>query len=220
LIAAQAQDLYFQRGPGFALRIERWAVPSGDRIALTGPSGGGKSTLLSLLSGELAAASGSLVVCGQELVGAPEPTRRRHRLQNTGLILQDGALLSHLSLLDNVLLPCRLDPGCAVDRATRAKAQALLDQVGLGDRASDRPDRLSQGERHRVGLARALLRDPPLLLADEPTAGLDPDRARDLLDLLDARVVQGRTLVLVSHDPLVLDRFPVVLDIRQWRVSS
>jgi ABC-type lipoprotein export system ATPase subunit len=106
-----------------------------------------------------------------------------------------------------VLFPYRLNPALELDIAVRERARGLLAELGLGDRGSARPRELSQGERQRVAIARALVTDPPLLLADEPTAGLDAEQAHQVLDLLIAASASARTLLLVTHDRSLLERF-------------
>jgi ABC-type lipoprotein export system ATPase subunit len=125
-----------------------------------------------------------------------------------GFVLQDFPLVEYLDVTENVLLPFRISPALRLDAAARARAAALLDRLGLSGRARRRPAALSQGERQRVAIARALVTEPALLLADEPTAGLDPARAAEVVGWLQAlRAERGLTLVLVSHDPAALARF-------------
>lgn len=192
----------------FSLSIEQWTVPRGGRVALHGPSGCGKSTLLNLVAGVLPAGSGSLVVSGRQLVGMSESERRAHRIRTMGFVFQDYPLVGHLSAVENVLFPYRLNPALSLDHAARSRATTLLTDLGLATKTRRLPRALSQGERQRVAIARALVTEPELLLADEPTAGLDPGRSQAVLELLEGLCAdRSLTLLLVSHDPSVLARF-------------
>ena len=199
---------------GFRLRLDSWTVEHGSSAVLFGPSGCGKSTLLNLISGALVANSGALVVEGLDLSGANETQRRAHRIRKVGFVFQDYPLVDYLDALGNVLFPFRLNPALRLNAAARDRAQGLLVELGLEHRQHHKPARLSQGERQRVALARALVTEPSLILADEPTAGLDPARSAAVLDLLDElRRQRGLTLVVVTHDHALLDRFDQRLDV-------
>jgi len=205
------------RPAAFGLHIPFWEVKHGARVALFGPSGCGKSTVLNLVAGLLAARAGSLEVDGRELVGLAEGRRRAHRISRIGFVFQDSPLVESLDAEQNVLLPFRLHRDLRLDHAARSRARLLLADLGLADKERHLPHRLSQGERQRVALARALVVAPRLLLADEPTAGLDPQQSAGVLDLLENLVREhGLTLVLVSHDPALLARFPDVIAVADW----
>jgi putative ABC transport system ATP-binding protein len=202
--------------PGFELVVPHWQVAAGARAAVRGPSGTGKSTLLKLVSGELRPSDGQLFVGGRPLHAMTDRARRVARISDLGFVFQDFPLVGYLGALDNVLLPYRLNPALTLDDDAWSRGAALLEELGLGDKHSRRPAHLSQGERQRVAIARALVTQPTLLLADEPTAGLDPARSAALLDLLERLGRErGLTLVVVSHDPSVLERFDRVLDLGQ-----
>jgi putative ABC transport system ATP-binding protein len=214
--AIRAVDLRFAYPGGFALHVPDWEVPTGARVGLFGPSGCGKSTLLGLVAGLLAAGSGSLRVAGEELVGLSDERRRRHRLTRMGFVFQDYPLVDYLDATENVLLPYRVG-GLGLDGAVRARARSLLEELGLGAKVGRRPRALSQGERQRVALARALVTEPAMLLADEPTTGLDPARTDAVLALLSRLCAErGLTLVLVSHDPGVVARLDRSWDVQTW----
>lgn len=212
--AIHAHDLRFayprraDDNAAFQLVLPEWSVPTGGRVALFGPSGCGKSTLLNLVAGVLPVQSGSLEVAGQQLRGLSDSGRRAHRIRSLGFVFQDYPLVEHLDAVENVLFPFRLNPAVTLDRAARTRALDLLGELGLGDKTHRLPRALSQGERQRVAIARALVTRPSILLADEPTAGLDPARSAAVLDLLERLCAdRGLTLLLVSHDPAVLGRF-------------
>ena len=212
-LAIQASRLRFAYGQDFSMDLPAFEVREGARVVLHGPSGCGKSTLLNLVAGALVPDSGTLQVCGTDLAQLSESQRRAWRVQNVGFVFQDYPLVDYLSALDNVLLPYRLNSALTLDSSARARAESLLKALDLGDKLRRRPDQLSQGERQRVAIARAVVTQPRLLLADEPTTGLDPERSAAVLDLLDALVSENQlTLLLVSHDPSVQARFEQHLD--------
>jgi putative ABC transport system ATP-binding protein len=226
-LAIRARNLRFsyrERGregaASFALRLPAWDVPRGASAVLHGPSGCGKSTLLNLISGVLRPEQGSLEVEGLDLATASEARRRAHRIRSVGIVFQDFPLVDYLDATENVLFPYRLNPALRLDSAARERARALLDQLGLGSRLNRRPATLSQGERQRVAIARAIVTEPRLLLADEPTGGLDPGRSESVMDLLDGlRRERGLTLLAVSHDPALIPRFELTLEVDQLRVE-
>lgn len=198
----------------FTLTCDRLEVDKGERVALHGPSGCGKSTLLNLVAGVLRAESGRVLVAGLELTDASDRERRAHRIRTMGFVFQDFPLVEHLDALENVLLPYRLNRALALDDSAKRRAEELLQDLGLGTLAGARASRLSQGERQRVAIARALVTNPALLLADEPTAGLDPERAASVSALLEElAATRGMALLLVTHDPALLARFPRRVDV-------
>jgi ABC-type lipoprotein export system ATPase subunit len=217
--ALSVTGLRHQRG-ACALFVPELRVAAGEALALRGPSGVGKSTLLGLFAGELAADAGSLRVLGEELVGAPEARRRALRATRIGFVMQGHPLLSSLNALENVLLPLRLHPAHRLDRPAADRARALLDRLRVGALAERAVAGLSEGERQRVALARALITRPALVLADEPTSGLDPEGAASALALVREQVAaSGAALILVSHDPAILSAFDRVEDVSAWRVA-
>lgn len=187
---------------------------AGERVGVMGPSGCGKSTLLDILAGVHALDEGSLHVCGRELYGLGDPQRRRHRLEKIGFIYQDFPLLAYLTVRENVLLPYRVNPAIQLSGAARDRCARLLDALEIGALADRKPERLSQGERQRVAIARALITEPELLLADEPTAGLDPKRSDSLMNLLEGTAKsQGLTLIIVTHDRRICEGLDRTLEL-------
>ncbi|MFT5586507.1 MAG: putative ABC transport system ATP-binding protein [Cognaticolwellia sp.] len=212
-LAIHATDLGFAYGQDFSLQLPAFKVRLGARVVLHGPSGCGKSTLLNLVAGALVPDSGSLLVCGTDLAQLSESQRRAWRVQNVGFVFQDYPLVDYLSALDNVLLPYRLNSALKLDTQAKSRAESLLNTLDLNDKVQRLPAQLSQGERQRVAIARAVVTQPRILLADEPTTGLDPERSGAVLDLLDRLVSEQQlTLLLVSHDPKLQARFPQQLD--------
>ncbi|HEV7467259.1 MAG TPA: ABC transporter ATP-binding protein [Candidatus Dormibacteraeota bacterium] len=182
-------------------------IEAGDHIALTGPSGAGKSTLLSLVGGLERPQRGELRVDGQELSRLRGDALSGYRRRTVGFVFQHFGLVQVLTARENLELALSLSG--VPRRARAARADTLLDQIGLGDRADHRPTQLSGGEQQRVAIARALAHRPRLLLADEPTGNLDEDASARVLELLDRlRAESGCTLVVVTHNPAVAARAP------------
>jgi putative ABC transport system ATP-binding protein len=180
------------------------AVEPGEIVLLTGPSGSGKTTLLTLIGALRGMQEGSCRVLGQELMGASEAARVALR-RRIGFIFQQHNLLGFLTAQQNVAMALELQPGMA-ESARRARADAMLGAVGLGDRGGSRPAQLSGGQRQRVAVARALVGDPGLVLADEPTAALDRQSGGEVVRLLrDLARSRGVPILLVTHDPRILD---------------
>jgi putative ABC transport system ATP-binding protein len=175
-------------------------IYAGEQVAITGRSGSGKSTLLGILATLDQASSGELYVCGEAIHQLNEEQRAQVRLANIGFVFQSFQLLGHLSALENVLLPLRLQPDFNYQQA-EARAFALLEKVGLAAQAQQTPKVLSGGEQQRVAIARALVSQPKIIFADEPTGNLDAHTAQDIEQLLfDLNREMGTTLVLVTHD--------------------
>ena len=182
-----------------ALRGVDLTVAAGEFVAVTGPSGSGKSTLLHLIAGLDAPTSGTVRIEGTDLAGLSDDERTLLRRRRIGFVLQFANLLPTLSVAENVALPLLMEG--RRPRAVAPEVDALLDRVGLTARRDHRPDELSGGEVQRATIARALLTEPALLLADEPTGQLDSENGAAVLDLLRAAVDErGRTLVLVTHE--------------------
>jgi putative ABC transport system ATP-binding protein len=200
----------------FALAIDHWIVETGEQVACVGPSGSGKTTLLQLLAGTLVPQSGTIDVLDSQISNANESQRRSIRLREIGMVWQEFALLDHLTVLENVLLPLRLDREIKDLRPHRQAAGELLRKLGLENRVMKFPLTLSQGERQRVAIARALVRTPRLLLADEPTGNLDPSNKRNIVDLLrDYASSHSATLVFVTHDHSLLRDFSRTVNIAE-----
>ena len=175
-------------------------VAQGEFVALMGPSGSGKSTLLNLIAGIDKPSSGTIEIGGVDIVGLGEGALADWRAANVGFIFQFYNLLPVLSAFDNVELPLLLTGLSA--RQRRQRVAAVLDLVGLTDRAEHYPSELSGGQQQRVAIARAVVSDPQLIVADEPTGDLDRSTGEDVLSLLDQLVHElGKTIVMVTHDP-------------------
>lgn len=208
------QDVAFSYGGdgAFSLSVPNLAFQPNEHTAIIGPSGCGKTTLLSLVAGIHRAQSGRIENQGENLCQLGEKARRAFRIRRVGLVFQAFELLDYLDVQDNVLLPYRVDPGLNVSERVRERARQLIDEVGLASKVDQRVSDLSQGERQRVAVARALVTRPPLLLADEPTGNLDPNNKLLIIDLLRSVAADcGATIIMVTHDHSLLDRFDRVV---------
>ena len=175
-------------------------IMAGEQVAITGRSGAGKSTLLGILATLDQASSGQLIVSGESVSTLNEEQRALVRLKNIGFVFQSFQLLPHLTALENVMLPLRLQPSFKYAEAEQ-KALALLHKVGLDRQAQQTPKVLSGGEQQRVAIARALVSEPKIIFADEPTGNLDGETAKEIEQLLfQLNRELGTTLVLVTHD--------------------
>lgn len=190
----------------------------GRLIVIVGPSGSGKSSLLHALAGIVTVQQGSIRAGEQDLGALDEAARDAWRLAHCGLVFQDFRLIDELDALANVLLPAQF-ARTRLPSALRERAAALLAGFELVPRAGP-VARLSRGEQQRVALARALLLDPPLLLADEPTASLDADNGLRIAAALQAQARQGKTVVAVSHDDRLIEQADGVLTMKAGRVVA
>lgn len=193
-------------GDAFRLHVPKLMLEAGKTLALAGPSGAGKSTLVRLLTGLLPPTAGSVRLGDAHMEAFSHEERRAFRLRHIGLVFQDFALLDYLSVTENILLPHQFKG--SADTLVRERAQELARQLQIAQYVDKRVSRLSQGERQRVAVARALVHEPRFIFADEPTASLDPSRGRIVVDLMiaDARR-RGACLVMVTHDPNLLPLF-------------
>lgn len=213
MIRIEKLDFAYPQGP-FRLVIDDLEIATGQSVAFIGPSGSGKTTLLHLAAGIVTPEKGRIVTGGHEVSALPEGARRDFRVRHIGLVFQEFELLEYLDVNDNILLPYRINRSLRLTDEVRRRARALADDVGIGDKVARDVRRLSQGERQRVAICRALLADPQLVLADEPTGNLDPENRELVLDIL-FRHAEAATLVAVTHDHAVLDRFDRVIDLRE-----
>jgi putative ABC transport system ATP-binding protein len=198
----------------FAMRIDEFVVGQGTSTALVGPSGSGKTTLLGLIAGTLQANAGSINVCDQMISDLAEGDIGRFRIRHVGQVFQAFELLSYLTVIENVMLPWYVD-GNGRKSEIRERAASLLQGVGLSSKIDSRPGELSQGEQQRVAVCRAMLNNPTLLLADEPTGNLDQENKQNVVNLLVEQAASNNsTLLMVTHDESLLVSFDSVLDMR------
>ncbi|CAM2011010.1 ABC transporter ATP-binding protein [Acanthopleuribacter pedis] len=212
-------DKSFKRGGQSIVVLEELSlkVPTGEFLALMGPSGSGKSTLLNLIGGLDRPSHGSVVVDGQSIDSLKSSELTRWRARNIGFVFQFYNLMPVLNALNNVALPLMLTNLSHAER--RKRAEIALGIVGLGHRLKQYPRTLSGGEQQRVGIARALITDPKILLCDEPTGDLDRASARDVLDLLQVLNRDlGKTIVMVTHDPQAAECATRILHLDKGRL--
>ncbi len=198
---------------GVDLELDR-----GDAVAITGPSGSGKSTLLYLLGALDKPTRGTVHLDGADITSLGDTEQAAFRNRHIGFVFQDHALLPQCTVVENVLVPALVAPGGAAERA--ARAQMLVEAVGLGHRAAHRPAQLSGGERQRVAIARALVMQPSLVLCDEPTGNLDQGTAHQVAELLlNMHRESNSVLVAVTHSAELAARFPVRFAVKNRRLE-
>lgn len=214
----EIQGLQFSYGEGdFSLQVPELTVAHGESVAIVGPSGSGKTTLLNLIAGTATPQSGRVTTNGHEVSGLHDAARRDFRIANIGLVFQEFELLEYLDVLDNILLPYRINRTLRLDKDVRSRAAEISDRVGIGDKLHRYANHLSQGEKQRVAVVRALVVQPPLLLADEPTGNLDPQNKDRVLDILfEYADDSNATLITVTHDHDILNRFQRVIDFKDF----
>lgn len=182
-----------------ALRGIDIEVEAGEMVVVMGPSGNGKTTLLNCLSGLDEIDTGSVVIEGKSIHELSDKKRTKHRAKSMGFVFQAYNLIPVLSAVENTELPLLVNG--VRPRVARMAAQAMLDRVGLADRGNHKPNELSGGEQQRVTIARALVSEPAIVWADEPTGNLDSETAASVLELLSEVNGQGQTIVMVTHEP-------------------
>ncbi len=186
-----------------ALDMVNLSIAKGTMVCLKGPSGSGKSTLLSIIGCIYPPTSGRAVIAGKPLSRLPDRFLTIHRRQTIGFIFQQFNILPKLSVLENIMLP--LMPLGISPQKRLAMAEPLLERFGIDHRRNFPAGEISGGELQRVAIARALINDPPIIIADEPTAHLDSKLSRDFLQSMRELKAEGKTIIIASHDPLVTD---------------
>lgn len=214
MISIKHLEFRYPRG-GFRLRLAALDIAERERVAVVGASGSGKTTLLELIAGIRRPGAGVIEVAGQDLAVLTDRQRRGFRVRRVGLIFQAFELLDYLNVRDNILLPYRISPDLEATDDTDPRLEQMTRDMGIIERLERFPHELSQGERQRVAICRALITAPDLILADEPTGNLDPDNKQRVLKLLLDQVERhAATLVMVTHDHDLLAPFDRVLDMR------
>ena len=205
----------------FSLNIPEFHITGREKVAVVGASGSGKTTLLNLIAGIDVPQQGQINVCNTALHELNDAMRRNFRISNIGFVFQSFELLDYLSVLDNILHSYRISRAMKLNAEVRERAQNLALQMGLGHLLHRSSNALSQGERQRAAICRALLTKPQLILADEATGNLDPENKLLILDLLfNAVDQQGATLLAVTHDHDLLPSFDRVIDFHQYHEVS
>ena len=212
--AARLEDVSYRYpgADGFALRVPALRVDCGELVACVGASGCGKTTLINLMAGVLVPNSGRVMLGEVVLSELPEARRRVERIRRVGMVFQEFELLEYLSAFNNILLPYRLSGALGGVASAKDRARQLAGSLGVSHVLGRRPGRLSQGERQRVAVCRALVTGPELIIADEPTGNLDPTNADGVIDLLlESARASGAAMLVVTHDHKMLDRFDRVI---------
>ena len=200
----------------FQIAIDDFKVRANEKLAIVGPSGIGKTTLLNLLAGILTPDEGSIVVADYNIAELGYEDRQDYRALKMGLVFQEFELLEYLSVLDNVLLPFRVSPVLKLNNEVIDNAKKLCSEIGLGDKLNRYPGHLSQGERQRVAVCRALVTNPLLLLCDEPTGNLDSVNRDHVIDMLfHYSETKAAPLIIVTHDRDLIQRFDMSFDMNE-----
>lgn len=202
----------------FELRINDLQIAAGEKVAIVGPSGSGKTTLLNLISGIAVPDTGAITVNGQQVGSMNDAARRDFRIREIGFVFQQFELVEYLNAKDNILLPYFVNTSLPLNSGLGSAATELAGRMGLQGKLKRHPNQLSQGEQQRVAICRALIANPKLILADEPTGNLDPSNKGRILELLfDSCQQEGQTLIVVTHDMSILDGFDRIVDFEQFR---
>jgi putative ABC transport system ATP-binding protein len=191
-------------------------IEPGEFIALMGPSGSGKSTLLNIVGCLDRATGGQFILLGQDISQTSDDELARLRREELGFIFQTFNLIGRISVLKNVEVPMMLHDVPRVER--KARALKLLEGVNIADRASFSPQNISGGERQRVAIARALANDPKIIIADEPTGNLDLKNSNEVMNILTRLNQEGRTIILVTHNPEITENCSRVIRLRDGRI--
>jgi len=205
----------------FNLSIGDLTFVEGSKTAVIGPSGFGKTTMLNLIAGILLPDNGEVILNEVILNSQGDKERRNYRIQNIGFIFQDFRLVPYLTVLDNILLPFRINDAIKPDNETSSRAKSIADELNIGKLIKKYPAKLSHGERQRVAIARALINKPKVILADEPTGNLDPVNKLHIKNILfDVVGKYNTTLITVTHDHEMLDGFDKVIDFKDFKTNG
>ncbi len=209
-------QFYYQLAD-FHLKIPHLTIKKGTKVAIVGASGCGKTTFLHLIAGIKVPTQGSIQIDSVNLEKLNDEHRRKFRITNIGLIFQDFELIDYLNVLDNILHCYRLNPALKLTKEVKNNAYHLAEKVGIGNKIKRSINQLSQGEKQRVAICRALLTQPKLLLADEATGNLDPANKQRILQILFRYLEEHQaTLIAVTHDHELLNLFDKVVDFKQF----
>jgi len=202
----------------FHLYVEELTINDKHKTAVIGPSGFGKTTMLNLIAGILVPDSGRVNVNDKEISNYSESDRRNYRISEIGFVFQDFRLLEYLSVLDNILLPYRINSIVQLNKNVRSNALKLAKKMSIDDKLGKYPSKLSHGERQRVAICRALLNNPKIILADEPTGNLDPANKKHIMEILYNYVDSyDSTLITVTHDHELLKGFDKIIDFKDFQ---
>jgi len=201
----------------FKLIIKHLEFGKGSKTAIIGTSGYGKTTMLNLIAGINLPVEGQVIIAGNTVNLLNDKQRRDFRIQNIGFIFQDFKLIPYLNIIDNILLPFRINSIIKIEKDTIQRVRDLTKELGIGNKLKKYPSKLSQGEKQRVAICRALLNRPSIILADEPTGNLDPKNKEKIMDILFSAVNKfNSTLIAVTHDHDMLKGFEKIVDFKNF----
>ena len=214
----EIKDVLFEYQNGaFGLNISDLSIQPGEKVALIGPSGTGKTTLLNLLAGILTPSAGAIHIEGLDIAQLKADDRQDFRAVKMGLIFQEFGLLEYLTVLENICLPYRISPVLEMDTTVLERGREIAETIGLGDKLKRYPKHLSQGERQRIEVCRAMITEPAIILGDEPTGNLDPGNRDHVAALLfDYSTSSGAPLLVVTHDYELVKQFDRTIDIQEF----
>lgn len=213
----QIRDLHFQYpASDFKIEISDIKITQGRKIAISGKSGSGKTTLIHLISGILKPQSGKILFYDESITDMNDKEIRKHRILNIGFIFQEFELLEYLNVMDNLILPYKINKSLVLDAEIKDKAKEIANRIGIGNKLDQHPKQLSGGERQRLAIARALITSPPLIIADEPTGNLDEKTSNIVMDEITDQVsYTNSTLIMISHNNELISSFDEIIDIQE-----
>ena len=213
----QISDLHFQYpASDFKIEISNIKITQGSKIAISGKSGSGKTTLIHLISGILKPQSGKILFFDKSITDMNDNDIRKHRISNIGFIFQEFELLDYLNVMDNLILPYKINKSLSLDEEIKDKAKEIANRIGIGNKLDQHPKQLSGGERQRLAIARALITSPPLIIADEPTGNLDHKTSNIVMDEITDQVsYTNSTLIMISHNNELISSFDEIIDIQE-----
>ena len=213
----QISDLHFQYpASDFKIEISNIKITQGSKIAISGKSGSGKTTLIHLISGILKPQSGEILFFDKSITDMNDKEIRKHRISNIGFIFQEFELLDYLNVMDNLILPYKINKSLSLDEEIKNKAKEIANRIGIGNKLDQHPKQLSGGERQRLAIARALITSPPLIIADEPTGNLDNKTSNIVMDEITDQVsYTNSTLIMISHNNELISSFDEIIDIQE-----
>ena len=213
----EIRDLYFQYPVSdFKIEISDIKITQGSKIAISGKSGSGKTTLIHLISGILKPQSGEILFYNKSITDMNDKEIRKHRILNIGFIFQEFELLEYLNVMDNLILPYKINKSLVLDAEIKDKAKEIANRIGIGNKLDQHPKQLSGGERQRLAIARALITSPPLIIADEPTGNLDEKTSNIVMDEITDQVsYTNSTLIMISHNNELISSFDEIINIQE-----
>ena len=213
----QIRDLHFQYpASDFKIEISNIKITQGSKIAISGKSGSGKTTLIHLISGILKPQSGEILFFDKSITDMNDNDIRKHRISNIGFIFQEFELLDYLNVMDNLIIPYKINKSLSLDEEIKNKAKEIANRIGIGNKLDQHPKQLSGGERQRLAIARALITSPPLIIADEPTGNLDNKTSNIVMDEITDQVsYTNSTLIMISHNNELISSFDEIIDIQE-----